>query len=251
MKKLLAIILAAVICIGLCSCALFSKVSAAILYTKAAKALSESEKFGMYCDMTMGVEVLGIGMDFNFKIDMTKAGKDYQMNMNILEQDVIFTYLGDYKYIDSVGQSVKYAVEDSQATEDELMSETMTNQLPELAKEILDATEIIESSDGTKSLTVTLTDEQSYAFMGMAASMYANMTFTDTQLTLHFDKKNEFTGMSVTSKYTASEQGIEMSGDITADYTFTVYDEAPEITLPSDEAKYIDGGAYETADPLM
>ncbi len=245
MKKLLSIILVLTMCLGLCSCSFLENVTAASLYAKAVKTLSEAENYEADCKMTMGIGILGINMDMTFDINMKLAGKNMQVYMNILEQEVISTYLDGFMYVDILGQSIKYSVDETTIVEEELMSESISTNIPEIAADILEATEVIENEDGTKELSVALTDEQSEKLLGVATAMYTEMTFENTVFTLKFDADNNFTGMSIKSDYVANDAGLEMTGDVEAEYQFINIGEIPEILLPNDAASYTDGGRYE------
>ncbi len=243
MKKIIALTLAVIICLGLCSCSLFQKIDAIYLYTKAAETLANAQSYEMICDMTMGMSFLGINMDMTFDIDMKVAGENAQIAMKILEQDITVTMIDDIMYMDAIGQSVKYTVPEEE--EETVTDDFVAAELPEIGREILEATEVIENEDGTKALELTLSSEQAESLMGLAGDMYANMKFDNIVLTLRFDEKNVISGMAMTGQYTASEEGIELGGEIVADYTFKNFGGEVEITIPNPVENYTDGGVYD------
>ncbi len=245
MKKLLAVILALSLCLSLCSCGLAEKVNAVTLYAKAASTLSEAKSFEASCTMCMAMDVMGMNMDLDFDINMKVDGKNMQMSMSLLGQDITMTLLDKTMYMDMMGQSVKYSVEDTDKAGSEIMDDTIARKLPEIALEVLEATEITENEDGTKELTVALTNEQSSELMGLANSMYEGMAFENVMLTLKFDSKNQLSGFSVDGTFSASEADITVGGDLAVDYEFVSIGEAVEIALPVAEEEYTDGGKYE------
>ena len=246
MKKLIAIVLTLTLCLSLCSCSLFDKVTAASLFAKAVETLAETKNYEADCNVTMSMDLMGMNMDIGVDMNLKVADKDMQISMSILGQDVVMTMLGNIMYMDVMGGGMKYTVQDTEKAEEEIMSDTMAKALPEISSEVLDATELVENEeDGTKELTVSLTSEQSAELLGMANAMYENMSFEDIKLTVRFDAENELTGFSVIGTYKATEEDITLAGDVSATYTFVNLGEVPEITLPLAEEDYVDGGIYE------
>lgn len=245
MKKLLAIMLVAVMMLSLCSCALGKAVTAYSLYAKAVKTIEEAGGFEADCKITMSVEMFGESLDIPVNVNIKKNGEDYQLSTDMGTGAIRTTYSGGYVYVDYDSESgVRYSLATESEAANELNAELDAYSIPKLTEELLEAVEIIENEDGTKAISVSLTAEQAQSMFG-AAGIYEDFVFESIILTLNFTAENELSTMDIAVDGNMMILESELPGSIKCEYTFINFGTAPEITLALSPNQYEDGGEYE------
>ncbi len=245
MKKLLAVVLAAVMMLSLCSCAFGKAVTAYSLYSKAVKTIEEAGGFETDCKITMSVAMFGESLDIPVNVNIKKNGEDYQLSTDMGTGAIKTTYAGGYVYVDYDSENgVRYSLATESEAANELNAELNAYSIPKLTEELLEAVEVVKNEDGTKAISVSLTAEQAQSMFG-AAGIYEDFVFESIVLEMHFTENNELSTMDIAVDGQMIILGSELPGSIKCEYTFINFGTAPEISLALSPDQYEDGGEYE------
>lgn len=242
-KRILCCALAALICLSLCSCALFDGITAYSLYSKAVKTIDEAGGFEVDCQMTMTFDIFGEDLQIPMEVNAKTAGEAYQISTDVGDATVYTTFIDDQVYVDYEGSKIRYSVAAGTDVSQKLQAELSSYNIPKLSRELLESIDVIKNEDKTKEITMSLTAEQAAELLG-ATDEYGDMTFENIVYTMKFTDKNVLDKMILSADCTMDILGVSVNGNIYMEYTFINFGEAPEILLPSAYEEYSDGGEY-------
>lgn len=241
-RRIASALLAIAVLASFAGCAALDALTAYGLYSGATKKLKKAGGCEVDCVMNISTDIFGESMDVSVEMNCKQNGNDIQTTVNLLDENVITTRLGDTVYVEYEDSKVKYHVEEGDGkTADNVLGNV---DLPKLTKDILEDVEVVKDDNGNKTITVSLGDE-SDLIKELLGSEYEDMTLEDVVIQIVFNKKNDIVTMKISGNTTMNVLGTTFGGTITAEYTFINFGTAPEISInyPADE--YEDGGEYQ------
>ncbi len=245
-KKIIRACQAAVlllVCLALCSCTFFNALTAYGLYSQASKKLEKAGGYEADCVMTMSFDILGEEISTSIPMNIKQNGDDTQSTTEVSGENVVSTRIGDTVYVEYDGAGIKYHVSEQN---DESADEILGNaELPQLSKEVFENIEIVKGENGSKSISIELDGDTAKQLLGSFLGDSEALTLDNIVFEMVFDKKNNIETMKITCLATIEVMGVSTSGEVSADYTFINFGEAPEITLNYPEPEYEDGGEYQ------
>lgn len=245
-KKIIRVCQAAVlllVCLALCSCTFFNALTAYGLYSQAAKKLEKAGGYEADCVMTMSFDILGEEISTSIPMNVKQNGDDVQSTTEVSGEKVVSTRIGDTVYVEYDGAGIKYHVSEQN---DESTDEILGNaELPQLSKEVFENIEIVNGENGSKSISIELDGDTAKQLLGSFLGESEALTLDNIAFEMVFDKKNNIENMKITCLATIEVMGVSTSGEVSADYTFINFGQAPEITLNYPESEYEDGGEYQ------
>ncbi len=231
------------VCLALCSCTFFNALTAYGLYSQAAKKLEKAGGYEADCVMTMSFDVLGEEISTSIPMNVKQNGDDTQSTTEVSGEKIVSTRIGDTVYVEYDGAGVKYHVsEQSNEAVDGILDNA---ELPQLSKDVFENIEVVKGEEGSKSISIELDGDTAKQLLGSFLGDSEALTLDNIAFEMVFDKKNNIETMKITCLATIEVMGVSTSGEVSADYTFINFGEAPEITLNYPESEYEDGGEYQ------
>ena len=230
---------------SLSGCSLGKKLTAFGLYSRAASKIANAGGFETDCDITFGMRDLEIA-SVTMKMNLKQNGSDSQYTLMQNGSPVSTTTVIDRElYTDTAGVKLKYTLPEDAVSKN--VSEISA--LPKLAEEVFDSVDVIEDESGGKSVTVNITGETAGQLLGdLTGSGFESLSFESADVTMNFNGENDLEGMTVTAKANVTVLGFTLGADMTADYRFLNFGEAPKIGPPEDAEDYLDMGEYKSGE---
>ncbi len=247
MKKILALVTVLALAVSLSSCALFEKVTAYSLYAKAMKTIEKAGGYEADCTMAMAMDFLGEEIEIAYDMNVKQNGDDMKMFMELEGVTTETTFIDDVVYMSVSGQKIKYTVSSEELGE-KLADSLGSAELPDLAEDFFENIDVIESEDGTKTVTLALDNDTAKEIMGIVGDQSEELGGTvgleNIFFTMTFTKENVLDKMTLDCDMTITTMGISMSVHMAVDYVFVNFGTAPEVSIPEDADSYVDGGEY-------
>ena len=259
MKKLTAIILAAIMLLSAVSLASCKKeeVTAKLIYGKMTANLLSYDAYeaNMAVNMDMGVAGQDVSikttMEYNIKADDMKSDSPIgyaDIKMDMLGQTVEVTSYteGDYVYITSMGEGMKLP-KDSVLAADYNTSETINAYEIDVPAEILESTEYTTDEEGNYVLSFTFTKDNVDILQELIDNILAGMEQSlsdfdfelgDVKYVLVADKDYAPKSMKMDMTMTISSQGVTMSVLCSVNCEYVAFGDAVIITPPEGYQNY-------------
>lgn len=250
MKRILCLATALVIlATTLSGCALTKKLTAFGLYSRAVLAIREAGGFEADGTVTATfdqdlIENANIKMNFNLK----KNGDDSRIQLTMANALLSTkTVIGEDVYVETLGQKLRYTRTESSS--EKAPGSFDASIIPDIAEEIFKSIDIIESDDGSKSVTVIIDDDTLYDLVAQMTqgnlSKESGIEFDDATVTMKFDENNDLDAMQISSDISYELLKIfELHGNLTIDCRFINIGTAPQISAPDDAEEYAYSGEY-------
>ncbi|MBQ8623909.1 MAG: hypothetical protein IJ424_06025 [Oscillospiraceae bacterium] len=247
MKKLISLVLVAALMLSLSSCAFLEAATAYGLYSKAMKTIEKAGGYEADCTMTMVMNLLGEELEMAYDMNVKQNGENMQMFMDIEGVSTEMVMVDNTVYISAEDQKIKYSVTSEEQSE-EIADSMGTANLPDLTEDFFENIDVIESEDGTKTITLALDNETAKEIMGIvneqSDELGGTVELENIFLTMKFTEKNVLDLMTLDCDMAVSTMGIEMEVGMSIEYKFVNLGTAPEIVVPEDADSYTDGGEY-------
>lgn len=239
MRKILAIVLAAVMMLSLCSCSLFDNLTAYGLYLKAMNDIEKAGGLDVDSVVNMSIGMLGQSVDITMDMSVKQNGDDMYMEVDygeLLGVSMVMTVIDGYAYVESDGVKVKYAIPEG---EEEELKEEQLGQIPELAEEAFEGIEIVKNDDGTKQISLLINESAINSILGtVLGETDESANIEDVLYTMTFDKDNDLISAVISMDMDMTTSGIEATASIDMECVYNNIGTAPEITLPADTSEY-------------
>lgn len=238
MKKIISLFFAAAIMAALPSCGLKSKLTAFGLYSRAAKTFSEAGGFEAEATGTidMGFLTQLLGGEIESVTHIKKNGVNSNTVVYVQGQKSYESTVYDgYSYTSlSSGTKVKAPVEEPETVD------SSSEFLPKLAEEVFEGVEVVENSDGTKTVATTISGDVLNGLLGeYAENTIGEMTISSADMEMIFDESDDLKALNVAADIKADLAGTELEATVTMSYSFINFGTAPEILPPEDIDEYV------------
>lgn len=166
-KRIVSLLLA--LCI-VCVCGLLASCNQVSTYMVVSQAIEKTEKLdSMAAEMEIEMTMSMMGMDITVPIKADVKAKGLQgdapvtfakMSMSMMGETMEFDMYqeGDWAYYVIADMKYKTNIAEAQAEYD--YSDTMTDMLQDLPEDLLKDVELVKNEDGSRTMTVSLSDEQ-------------------------------------------------------------------------------------------
>ncbi len=234
-KRILAVLLAAVLALSLCSCELAEKLTAYGLYAKAVKTLEEAGGFEANGKISIGFESAGISMDMDMHIKQN--GERIATEVGLFGITATTTYIDGFVYMETLGQKIKYSVPEED--KEQFTQSAGTAGMFKLGEESFDS-DVVVNEDGTKSVVVNVPAEILQDALASAGT--EDITFDTVVCTFNFDESNTLASVLLTCDAKYNIMDASVNGKVSVEYNFVNFGTAPTVEVP--EGDYKDGGSY-------
>ena len=244
LKRATALLLTLAIVFSFTGCQLAELFSAYWLYSRAAKKLERAGGYEADCSMSMSFDILGESIEAaNIVMKLMLNDGNSKTVTYFKDETVTSTVLDGFVYVDYAGEKIRYTVTDSDSDSADIYSGMAI--APKLEKEVFEEVEAVKLENGDRSITVNLNEENAMELLGSFMEGVDSVSLKDIAFTVVLTPKGEIRTTSVDCNAVMELLGMEITGRVSAEYSFINFGEAPEITLDSPAEEYIDGGEYQ------